>query len=145
MCDYEDSDEYYETIKTVTGAPTKHVYAKMNVKDCPIKFQIDSGASCNVIPLDKLKGLECKIVKSSTVLTTYDKSEIRPLGKTTLKLVNAKNGKSYDEIFIVLKENTRPILGKQTFQHMNLLTINYDNIQALDISEIGLSRKSVFR
>ncbi|CAC5416290.1 unnamed protein product [Mytilus coruscus] len=119
MCDDEDSDEYYETIKTVTGSPIKHVYATMNVNDRPIKFQIDSGASCTVIPLDKLKGLEYKIVKSSTVLTTYDKSEIRPLGKTTLKLVNAKNGKSYDETFIVVKENTTPILGNQTIQHMN--------------------------
>ncbi|VDH90160.1 Hypothetical predicted protein [Mytilus galloprovincialis] len=95
--------------------------------------------------MNKLKGLECKIVKSSTVLTTYDNSEIRPLGKTTLKLVNAKNGKSYAETFIVVKENTTPILGNQTIQHMNLVTINYDNIQALDINEISLSEKSVFR
>ncbi|CAG2255531.1 unnamed protein product [Mytilus edulis] len=63
ICDDEDSDEYYETIKTITGAPTKHVYATMNVNDRPIKFQIDSGVSCNVIPLNKLKGLQCKIVK----------------------------------------------------------------------------------
>ncbi|VDI47521.1 Hypothetical predicted protein [Mytilus galloprovincialis] len=111
MCDDEDSDEYYETIKTVTGTTTKHVYATMNVNDRPIKFQIDSGASCNVIPMNKLKGLECKIVKSSTVLTTYDNSEIRPLGKTTLKLVNAKNGKSYAETFIVVKEKHNTNFG----------------------------------
>jgi len=71
--DSESEDDYYETMKTVTTVPQKHVYATMHVNGKPIKFQVDSGASCNIIPVSKLQDVDYKPTKPKTVLTTYTK------------------------------------------------------------------------
>lgn len=94
----------------------------MNVGKTPIRFQVDSGASRNVIPVSKLDecGIHYILSTTSTVLTTYD--------KTSLKLVNPKTKKSYHTEFVVVKTQKVPILGGQPIQDMNLVTIHYDNI-----------------
>ena len=108
-----------KTIKTVTTTSRKHVYATMHIDGTPKKFQIDRGASCNVIPVNKLKGINYELTKSSTVLTTYNKSEILPLGKTTLRLMNPKNGNTHKVNFVVVKQDRTSILENQVIQNMN--------------------------
>ncbi|XP_062601076.1 uncharacterized protein K02A2.6-like [Saccostrea cucullata] len=142
--DSDSNENYYDTIRSVTSEPKKHVYATMNIDKTTIKFQVDSGASCNVIPISKLdeSGSYYKLTKSTTVLTTYDKSRIQPLGKTSLKLVNPKTKELYDTEFVVVKQDTTPILGSQTIQRMKLVTIHYDNI--LTVTEETLTEEYVF-
>ena len=65
------------------------------------------------------------------MLTTYNKSEILPLGKTVLKMFNPKTVKTHKTEFIVVEQEATPILGNQSIQNMNLVTINYRNILAL--------------
>ena len=142
--DSKSEDDYYETIKTVTTVPQKHVYATMHVNGKPIKFQVDSGASCNVIPVSELQDVDYKLTKSNTVLTTYNKSEILPLGKTVLKMFNPKTGKTHKTEFIVVEQEATPILGNQSIQNMNLVTINYRNILALKSEEITLTEELIF-
>lgn len=118
----DSCENYYDTIRTVTTEFKKHIYATMNVGKTPIRFQVDSGASRNVIPVSKLDecGIHYILSTTSTVLTTYD--------KTSLKLVNPKTKKSYHTEFVVVKTQKVPILGGQLIQEMNLVTIHYDNI-----------------
>jgi len=42
----------------------------MHVNGKPIKFQVDRGESCNVIPISMLQDVDYKLTKSKTVLTT---------------------------------------------------------------------------
>jgi hypothetical protein len=78
------------------------------------------------------------------VLTTYNKSEILLLGKTVLKMFNPKTGKTHKTEFIVVEQEATPILGNQSIQNMNLVTINYRNILALKSEEIILTEELVF-
>lgn len=116
----------------------------MNVGRTPIRFQVDSGARCNVIPVSKLDecGIHYKLSTTSTVLTSYDKTKMRPLGKTSLKLVNPKTKKLYNTEFVVVEQENIPILGSQTIQEMKLVTIHYDNILAM--TDDVLTEQSVF-
>lgn len=115
----------------------------MNVGKTPIRFQVDSGASSNVIPVSKLDecGIHYKLSTTSIVLTIYDKTKMRPLGKTSLKLVNPKTKKSYNTEFIVVKQQNIQILGSQSIQEMNLVTIHYN---ILVMTDDTLTEHSVF-
>ena len=62
-----DSDDFFE-IKAVTLVPvntvdsknSRHAYATMNIvveKSMPVRFHLDSGATCNIIATHALKEL----------------------------------------------------------------------------------------
>ncbi|CAG2226646.1 unnamed protein product [Mytilus edulis] len=94
-----DSDEFFEIkavtlvpINTVDGKNSRHVYATMNIvgnKIMPVRFQLDSGATCNIINSNALKELGIKeLKKTSQVLKMYNNTTIKPLGTCQLKLIN---------------------------------------------------------
>ena len=58
--------------------------------------------------------------------------------------MNPKNGNTHKVDFVVVKQYTTPILGHQIIQHMNLVTINFDNILALKSEATTLTEESVF-
>ena len=81
------------------------------------RFQLDSGATCNIITANVLKELEIKeLQKTSHMLTIYNNTTIKPIGTCKLRLVNPKNIAE----FVVIKDGT-----------LSLLTINYENIKAV--------------
>lgn len=69
-----------------------------------VKFQIDCGASCNIIPLYLLNP-DTKLEETKTVLLMYNKSKLRPLGKCKLKLRNPRNQKLYQLQFEVVDKD----------------------------------------
>jgi hypothetical protein len=97
------------------------------------RFQLDSGATCNIITANVLKELEIKeLQKKTQILTMYNNTIIKPIGKCKLKLVNPKNNEKFIAEFVVIKDETlTPLLGNKAVQAMSLLTINYENIKAV--------------
>ncbi|CAG2198015.1 unnamed protein product [Mytilus edulis] len=138
-----DSDEFFEIkavtlvpINTVDGKNSRHVYATMNIvgnKIMPVRFQLDSGATCNIMNSNALKELGIKeLKKTSQVVKMYNKTTIKPLGICQLKLINPKNDAKFKAEFIVVKDKTlTPLLGNKTVQAMNLMTIHYENIKSV--------------
>ena len=55
-----------------------------------------------------------------------------PLGKKRVQLINPKNRKRYSVEFVVVRGNTRSILGTRVSQQMQLLTVNSNDIQAVN-------------
>lgn len=97
-----------------------------------VKFQIDCGATCNIIPID-LVDPNTKIENTKSVLVMYNKSKLKPLGKCKLKLRNPRNQKLYQlEFQVVDKEGTVPLLGKKASEGMQLIKEHYENIMAID-------------
>ncbi|XP_028409422.1 uncharacterized protein K02A2.6-like [Dendronephthya gigantea] len=96
-------------------------------------FQLDSGATVNVLSKRTLAGcfqkpIEKKLVKTNTTLVMYNGSEVKPIGKTRLQVINPKNNKKYSIEFMVVEENCKSILGAKASQLMNLLVVNKENI-----------------
>ncbi|CAG2188277.1 unnamed protein product [Mytilus edulis] len=102
-------------------------------KIMPVRFQLDSGATCNIINSNALKELGIKeLKKTSQVLKMYNNTTIKPLGTCQLKLINPKNDAKFKAEFIVVKDKTlTPLLGNKTVQAMNLMTIHYENIKSV--------------
>ncbi len=93
-----------------------------------MKFQLDCGASCNIIPVNLLNPAS-QIEKTEKVLVMYNKSTLQPLGKCNFKLRNPRNKKLY---LIVDEGSAVPLLGRRAVQAMNLVKVQYENIMAVD-------------
>ena len=96
------------------------------------RFQLDSGATVNVLSKSKLEGFFRKPIKkleeTNTTLVMYNGSEVKPVGKTRIQVINPKNQKKYSVEFMVVNENCKSILGAKASQLMNLLIVNKENI-----------------
>jgi hypothetical protein len=132
--DYSDSDDYSVWtlhIESDTHTPNSvsksGVHARMTVQGHEINFQQDSGATCNILPRKAIANMPT-LKPTSYTLKMYNKSTIKPLGKTQLQVTNPKNGTTYGTEFIIIKEERTPLLGNHSLQTMELMNWNKENI-----------------
>ena len=101
---------------------------KIGGKD--VKMLIDSGASCNVLPIKYLpKGTV--VEKSSQTLKMHSKSTMSAVGKEKISLVNPNNMESYLIDFTIVDGNFAPLRGLETAQMMKLLVVQTQNILSI--------------
>ncbi|KAK5866505.1 hypothetical protein PBY51_020693 [Eleginops maclovinus] len=142
----EDSDDYEDVmtvntteILTKTGNETRddkaknsQLFAGMLVGKELVKFQIDCGATCNVIPINLLNP-DTQMERTKKVLIMYNKTKLHPLGKCKVKVRNPRNHKLYRLEFVVVNEDCKlPLLGRKTSEAMKLIKVQYENILAID-------------
>ena len=139
----ESRDDEYEEIRSVRLTPSeimhvntlveskypKQLYATIEISGKPVKFQLDSGATCNVITAQHLNHIEdLSLTQTGQVLSMYNQSTIKPLGHCWIKMVNPKNGKRYKAEFVVVEAECMPLLGSRAIQQMELITVRHENI-----------------
>ena len=104
----------------------------MEIGNQAVKFQIDCGASINIITQalvitpTSLRP-HSDLTPTSKRLVMWNKTEVTPLGATRIVLRNPKNRKKYSVEFVVVNENFTPLIGAQAAQHMKLITVNNEN------------------
>ena len=135
-----DSDEYVAILENEEWIDTVHneehpnkVFVTLAINSVEEKFQLDSGATVNVLSEETLKRLcgiteASKLDKCNKTLVMYNKSQVKPIGKKSLSVVNPKNNNEYNVEFIVVKGQCKSILGLNTCEQLSLLTINRQNI-----------------
>ena len=143
-----ESDDDYDEIKTVELNPVdeinavaarkfpKRLFATINVGKTPVRFQLDSGASCNVISAKTLENCsgEVELKKTTKRLSMYNRTTVQPLELCQLELCNTKNGNVYQVEFTALRQDCTPLLGSETTQEMDLIQVRFENILSLDLS-----------
>ena len=135
LVENDSESEVEELLSVGNKQPGKVIKTEMSIKGETVVYQIDSGASVNVIPLRQIKN--SVLEKSKTKLHMYNGTVIRPKGKTQLMLNNRKNGKKFKADFVVVEEDFTPLLGKVTSEKMGLITVvHYDNFES--VSEIAV-------
>ena len=127
----EDEDEELAYAVSTSHQQNKQdIYAEMIIKghqEEPTKFQVDCGATINLISRSLIPTARLKPTKKA--LCMWNNTKERPLGECNLSLKNAKDGKIYKITFIVVADDRKPILGKCTSEKMGLITINYENFR----------------
>lgn len=110
----------------------KQLFATMLTGERPVKFQLDCGASCNIIPIQLLNP-DTVMEKMDQILVMYNKCTLKPIGKCRIKIRNPRNRKLYWLEFIVVDESSSvPLLGNKAVQAMDLVRIQHENILAID-------------
>ncbi len=124
--DGESSDEESTHVEYVTSVTLVHdnihqvseanvspfvneIYAELIITKTPIKFQIDCGATINILPEKYVQG--CNLKPTSKRLRMWNNSEVIPQGTTRFIARNPRNNKRYSIEFVVVRENLVPIIG----------------------------------
>ena len=129
----DDNVSTSEVINSVTDFPNK-IYALMEIQGKPVQIQIDSGASCNVLPKKYLPGVS-EIQKANKLLTAYNKQLISALGTARVSMRNPRTRKKYNAEFVVVDGNYTPLIGARAAQQMGLLVVQHHNIQLVSNNE----------
>jgi hypothetical protein len=139
----EDSGEFFATLDlhpqpeeilaVKNDHPQPKIHTTMSVKGGRnTSFQIDTGATCNVIRSKELRGTkyEKKVLATDQVLRMYNSSPLIPAGICHVQLTNPTNGKKYNVKFVVVddKDANINLLGSRAAQQMNLIQVNHENI-----------------
>jgi hypothetical protein len=122
----ESEDEYEEiSVVKVQAMQEKAVFARLQVDNKAVKFQIDCGASANVLPLKFAKDVE--LTPCTKTLVMWNGTKVKPLGCCTLPVINPKNDGKYQVKFLVVEQNWTPLLGLNAVEKMKLLTVPNEN------------------
>ena len=125
---------------SVSTHPTGPLYTEMRLPDGkPLRMQIDSGATVNVMPAKHVGSAE--LMHSDIQLRTYNKATVKPLGKCRLYLVNPVNNHEYQVEFQVVEENLTPLLSMKAAERMTL-THTSSNCTQLVERTVTLSQTS---
>ena len=135
-----DSDEYVASVdvkERVCAVEDRYrkdkLFATMELNDQQVQFQLDSGATVNILPVETFKQLYGEdsvplLDNAEVTLIMYNKTEEKPLGKKRVRVVNPKNGKKYSVEFVVVKGKCKPLLGLRASEQMNLISVINENI-----------------
>ena len=133
--DSSDTEELcgVESINNVQNTG-KAVYCTMLVgekcNESEVKFQIDCGATVNVLPLKHLTVSEKdKISNSQITLKMWNGSTINAVGKLAVRVRNPKSGGKYRAPFVIVDSDLTPLLSRKTAEQMGLITINYESFE----------------
>ena len=138
-----------EQLNTVASAGNPNrVFATLLVNGKEEKVQLGNGSTVNIMADKIVKNLYGEnglddMEKTSVTLVMYNKSEVKPVGKKRFKVVNPKNKKKYDIDFLIVTGACKPLLSLRVSEHLQLLTINKQNILAMycNAVESGLFTK----
>ena len=125
------SPEPAEEVLVVQNKQLKSkIHATMKIKDgSKTIFEVDTGATCNVIRSGELRGTkyENNVTATNQVLKMYNSSPLKPAGKCRVQLTNPQNSQKYKVDFVVVEDQAANInlLGSRAAQQMNLIRVNH--------------------
>ena len=131
----ESSDSEEEIFMlTVNNGFDKKICATMEINGQRVKMQIDSGASCNILPKLFLPP-NIEVQKKTKDLVTYSNTRMSSLGTARVSFRNMKNRKKYRAEFVIVEGNYTPIIGARAAQQMNLIVVQKHNILQVSSSD----------
>ena len=111
----------------------RKLFATINVRNSTVRFQLDSGATSNLLPAKYLEDGN-KLTPTRKWLTMYNDTIVKPL--CTMEVLNAKNAKSYRVEFVAVdSDRTVSILGNETIQQMDLVRVQPHNVMSVNTSQ----------
>ena len=110
-----------------------------------VKFQLDSGATCNRLPAKYVEDRN-ELTPTRKRLTMYNDTMIRPLGTCKMEVRKPKNARSYHVEFVVVdSDRAVPILGNQTMQQMDLIRVQQHNVMSVNTSQAGFTAEQLLK
>ena len=92
-----------------------------------VKFQVDSGASVNVISAKFVA--DKKLEGTTKTLQMWNDTTLQPLGSCRIILQNPKDKKKFSVEFLVVDKQLTPLIGAKAAQQMGLITVNLQNFK----------------
>ena len=132
------SEKEQEEVNNVHLPKRKAIYAKMMIEERNVRFQLDSGASVNIVPEKFIS--KTPINRKPTKLCMWNGASLQSKGSCTLEVTNPKNGDKCTLEFQVIDADLTPILGLDAIEKLHLVQFNYDQF----VNLIDDDRKDLF-
>ena len=135
-----DDDEYFLFVKSVGAVSDKNyerkIFATKHLRDQRLKFQLDCGATENILPVHIYQKVFndpqlARLKKTTTKLQMFNKTELTTLGSVKVETLNPKNEEILMMEYLKVSKGHMPLLGAQAIQEFKLITINSDNIMSV--------------
>ncbi|KAK2551343.1 hypothetical protein P5673_027739 [Acropora cervicornis] len=136
-CNDGDSDDYLFSVESLSALhknnSPKKIYANIHLRDVTVTFQLDCGATVDILPVDIYQHIfndpqMKRLQHTQTTFVMFNKSELQPLGYVKVETLNPKNEQCFLTEYTVIPEGYTPLLGSESVQQFCLITVNADNI-----------------
>ena len=121
-------------INTVNYSNKEQLLCSIIVGSNTVQFQVDTGATGNVIPEKYIKQ---RIYAATNKLKMWNGVELSPIGSTTITVKNPKNDKCYDLEFIVVSDQFIPLMSLKSAILMSIIDINYVAVSQSTVNKFG--------
>ena len=110
-----------------------------------VPFQLDTGATANILPEESFKEVYGEdslslLDNAEVTLVMYNKTEEKPIDKKRVQVENPRNGRKYSVEFVVVKVKGKPLLGLRASEQMQLISVVRQNIMAIQSEEPSQSK-----
>ena len=125
------SQSNINTVRKVSPQEGAAIYATLHVEGCPVRFQLDTGASCNIIRVHDLKGVgRVRLNPTEKSLCMYDGSVTKQKGVCMLHVENLRTNTRQKMEFVVVDQAPVALLamGLKAGQQFGLVTVHNENI-----------------
>ena len=120
----EQSDSEVDWVNAVRKHEPNGKYddlkCEMLLGDKTVAFQIDTGASVNILPVHHAPYVH----PTNKKLTMWNGNQFTPVRVCRTKLQNPKNNKRYSVEFVVVEGDRTPLIGLSAAEQMKLITVN---------------------
>ena len=113
---------------TLHAVGKSQLTALLRINDTNVRFQLDTGADINTI--NKRFVRPEQIYPTQKMLTMWNKTKLKPEGEATLNVTNPKNAMTHSVKFMVVNDSLNCLLGLETVQMMNLISVNAESFIA---------------
>ena len=100
----------------------QRITAMIQVNNCDVRFQLDTGADINTINQRFVRKEQVR--KTNEKLVMLNGTTITPKGIVRLPIRNLKTGNTEDVDFVVVENSLMCLIGSATTQAMGLMTIH---------------------
>ena len=122
--DVDPEDEAEEVLKVISTTPSRQIFSTMTVSgNRLVQFQIDTGATCNLILKRDLPENTAVDRGGKKTLHFYNGAKSPTLGTCQLQL-KTRNGNRYWQTFQVVANGATSLIGSRAAQEMNLISVN---------------------
>ena len=133
--EFSDEDHYFFHSESPNTVHRK-IFASMQLRDEQIQFQLDCGATVNIVPLDNYQQVLhdpslSRLQPTNKTLRMFNQTELKPLGTVKIETLNPKTEEVRFLEYVVVNEGHTAILGAQAIQHFQLMSVNSDNIMSV--------------
>lgn len=130
--DTDSEKEWINSIKDIMKQ--KDIKCRMKLNKKMVVFQVDTGASINLLPVK----YTTNYTSAPTKLRMWNNTELTSLGTYETTLRNPKTKEAHKTVFTVVKEDLLPIIGLKTAQEFDLIHVNndaMDRCNAVDVKK----------
>nr|XP_054768172.1 uncharacterized protein K02A2.6-like [Lytechinus pictus] len=121
----EEAEDVEELFVDVIRAAddTDDWFVDLKVNSRKVRFKLDTGSQCNIIPELVRKELQSPLRKSNSRLIVYSEHKMKPVGKT--QLICEHKSKFFDLECQVVELRSQPILGLPSCKLLGLVKRTY--------------------